>query len=123
MASLRAQPNVISCSAVISACEKGRKWRVALAMLFSMLGLRIEPNLVSWNAATSACEPGSQWRSAIGLLHSMAWLRIHLDVGSCSVSASACEKAGQRLAVARCLFPLSRLLSLSLEDERGKRRP
>ena len=49
-------PNVVSHSAAISACEKGKHWEGALGLLQKMLHRSLTRNVVSHNAAVSACE-------------------------------------------------------------------
>ena len=51
-------PNVVSWTAAISACEKGKEWEGALGLLQVMMQQLLIPNFVSWNAAISACEKG-----------------------------------------------------------------
>ena len=40
-------PNVVSWSAAISACEKGKQWEGALGLLQEMLHQLLTPNVVS----------------------------------------------------------------------------
>ena len=54
------QADVISCSAVISACEKGACWEAALGFLWEMPRRSLQPELFSFDAAISACEKGMQ---------------------------------------------------------------
>ena len=51
-------PNVVSWSAAISACEKGKQWEGALGLLQEMVHQLLTPNVVSWSAAISSCEKG-----------------------------------------------------------------
>ena len=54
------QSDVISCSAEISAREKGSHWEAGLGFLWEMPRRSLQPELFSWNAAISACEKGMQ---------------------------------------------------------------
>ena len=54
------QADVISCSAEISACEKGSYWEAALGFLREIPRRSLEPELFSCDAAISACEKGVQ---------------------------------------------------------------
>ena len=65
------QPDVISCSAVISACEKGIKLDAAVGLLQEMLGRLLRPDVISCNASISACEKSIQWQIAPRLLLEM----------------------------------------------------
>ena len=51
-------PDVVSHSAAISACEKGKHWEEALGLLQEMLRRSLTPDAVSRNAVISACEKG-----------------------------------------------------------------
>eukprot|EP00415_Alexandrium_ostenfeldii_P005144 UN5144 len=93
----RVEPNVVTFSAVISACEKGGQWLAALTLLSSMIKLGIVPNVVSCNAAVSTCEKSGQWLVALALLSSMAWLHIEPTVVKFQCSAQ-CLREGQPVA-------------------------
>ena len=54
------QAHVISCSSVISGCEKGASWEAALGFLGEMPSRSLQPELLSCDAAISACEKGMQ---------------------------------------------------------------
>ena len=54
------QADEISCSAVISACEKGAKWEASLGFLWEMLRRSLQPELFSYDTAMSAYEKGMQ---------------------------------------------------------------
>ena len=52
------QADAISCSAVISACEKGAYWEAALGFFLEMPRRSFQAELFSCDAAISACEKG-----------------------------------------------------------------
>ena len=54
------QADVISCSAEISACEKGSYWEAGLGFLWEMPRKSLQPELCSCDGATSACDKGMQ---------------------------------------------------------------
>ena len=54
-------PDVVSYSAGISACEKGKQWQRALSLLSEMQDVKVEPNVLSYSAGISACDKGDQW--------------------------------------------------------------
>ena len=43
---VKLEPNVVSYSAGISACEKGEQWQRALALLSEMREAKLEPNVI-----------------------------------------------------------------------------
>ena len=53
------EPDVISYSAGISACEKGEQWQRALALLGEMRQARLEPNVISTEIPGSLCAKGA----------------------------------------------------------------
>merc|ERR1712211_63662 len=53
------EPNTITYSAAISACEKGQLPERALELLADMHKQSLEPNSITYSAAISACEKGS----------------------------------------------------------------
>ena len=73
------QPDVISCSAPISACKKGVQWETALGLLQEMPRRSLQLVLVSCNGLINACETGTRWAC-------------QADVIGCSAAISACEK-------------------------------
>ena len=52
------QPDLFSCDAVISACEKGMQWETALGLLQEMPRRSLQPEVISFDAAISVCEKG-----------------------------------------------------------------
>ena len=54
------QADVISCSAEISACEKGSYWEAGPEFLREMPRRSLQPEMFSCDAAISACEKGMQ---------------------------------------------------------------
>ncbi|CAK0882278.1 unnamed protein product, partial [Prorocentrum cordatum] len=90
-----------SYSAGISACEKGKQWERALALLSEMREAKLEPNVISYSAGISTCEKGEQWQRALALLSEMREAKLEGNVISYSAGISACEKARQwQLALA-----------------------
>ena len=51
-------PNIISWSAAISACARGKYWEVAFRLLEEMMQETLKPNVVSCNSTVGACEKG-----------------------------------------------------------------
>ena len=69
------EPDVISFSAAISACEKGGQWERALSLLEEMGRRGVEPDVVSFNAALDAVcaqqpvQARALWLRGVGLGH------------------------------------------------------
>ena len=61
-------PDVITYSAVISACEKCKNYKKALDLLQEMKDSGIDPNVITYNATISACEKCSELEIALELL-------------------------------------------------------
>ncbi|CAE8596114.1 unnamed protein product [Polarella glacialis] len=93
MPQMKCNPNVVSYSSAISACEKGGQWQLAMELLAEMPEKRISPNEVSYNAAISACEKGREWQLALGLLAQMSEVKVAPNRISFHAAISACGKA------------------------------
>eukprot|EP00969_Alexandrium_andersonii_P171393 7576670-Alexandrium_andersonii.AAC.1 len=72
MAESLVEPHVITCSAAVSARERGTQGQAALELQRTMAELRLEPDAIICNAAVSACEERGQWLPALERLRSMA---------------------------------------------------
>ena len=57
------QANVTTYSAIISACEKGRRWQRSLELFEEMRSQALSADVITYNAAISACE----WQRALEL--------------------------------------------------------
>eukprot|EP00913_Durusdinium_trenchii_P000776 g724.t1 len=86
------QPNLLTCNALISCCEKSARWQMALQVFQQMNLQQMELDLVSYNALISSCEKGRQWQLA---LHFFEMIRDHLEPNVISSNAllSSCEKS------------------------------
>ena len=58
-------PDVMSYSAAISACENGKQWEEACALLQEMLHRSLTTGVVGHSAALSACEKAKHWDQAL----------------------------------------------------------
>ena len=94
MSSAGVQPDVISYSAAISACEKAGQWE-ALSLLREMPAAGLRPNVVSYNAAISACEKAGRCDDALSLLQKMREDGVQPNVISFNAAIQACAAAQQ----------------------------
>ena len=62
--------DTISCNAAISACEKGKRWELALELL-EECKTWATVDTITYSAAISACEKCAEWQHAIALLKTM----------------------------------------------------
>ncbi|CAJ1365244.1 unnamed protein product, partial [Effrenium voratum] len=83
------EPDIITFSAVISACEADGEWSYALYTLQEMVSRHISPNIIACNACIAACAAAGRWKEATRLLSSMP---CRPDVVSYN-SVLACERA------------------------------
>ncbi|CAK0881003.1 unnamed protein product [Prorocentrum cordatum] len=103
----------VSYSAGISACEKGEQWQRALALLSEMWEAKLEPDLIfSYSAGISACQKGEQWERALALLSGMWEAKLEPDDISYSAGIRACERSGQWR---QALSLLSEMRNINLE--------
>ncbi|CAJ1363009.1 unnamed protein product [Effrenium voratum] len=96
LSTLRRTPVV--CSAAISACGKGKRWREALSLLYDS-----EENVVVFNVAISACARSSRWPEAVGLLKKLQKSHLQPDAFSLGSTLDALDK-GSRWQQALRLF-------------------
>lgn len=60
-------PDVMSMNSVLTACERGSQWEVALGLYENMRLRGPEPSSVTFGAALAACAAGHQWARALQL--------------------------------------------------------
>jgi pentatricopeptide repeat protein len=91
------EPNVITLSAAISACEKGGQWQKALELLESMESRGLEPDVIMLSAAIEAVDAASQYQIAMDIMmnaracgfYSKAWSKQNtVDLHDCSAAVS-----------------------------------
>ena len=87
------RPDVVSYSAVISACEKSGLWVEAWDLLWRMRAKHVQPNAISFSAVISAFEKGGQGQLALHVLRMMQACSERPNVISYGAAISACEKA------------------------------
>ena len=85
----------ITCSTVISACEKCGKWKEALQFWSVMKLLRVDSNTVTCNAAISVCEKGHEWKRALQVSSGIVQSNAELDTISFRSTISASEKGDE----------------------------
>ena len=94
-------PDVITCSAAISACEKGSQPQKALSLLVGIRRQALSPDVITCSATISACEKGSRPPKALRLLVGMRRDALSPDKALASFVASrrrACRRTqGTRL--------------------------
>ncbi|CAK0842402.1 unnamed protein product, partial [Prorocentrum cordatum] len=94
MREVRLEPNVISYSAGISACEKGEQWQRALALLSDVWVAKLEGSVIIFNAGITACGKGEQWQQALALLREMREGKLEPDI-IYTAGSDACHRCGQ----------------------------
>ncbi|CAE8597196.1 unnamed protein product, partial [Polarella glacialis] len=83
------RPGVVLCSAVATACEKGRSWSWSLQMLAAARKLHLELDTVVFSAAVSGCEKCSAWSQALALHHSLRVSSLRPDAIAYNAAAAA----------------------------------
>lgn len=88
------RPTVVTFSALISACEKGQQWKLALAVLDEMKST-FGPNVIAYSAAISALSKGQQWEKAWELFCEIEQSGEKLSVVTYNATMTALEKGLQ----------------------------
>ena len=106
-------PDVITCNASISACEKRKQWQQALGLPRSFDVFF--PNSVTYCAAISAREKGEQRQQALDLVVTEQSVELLPDVITCNASINAREKGsnGSRHLACREVSMCSQIQSLT----------
>ena len=65
------KPDVISCNAGISACERGGQWWQALSLLGEFGKARLDPQAIIYSGSICMCEQGGEWEQALSLLNEL----------------------------------------------------
>jgi len=87
--------NVYCYNAAMSACRKGKRWKLALDILRNMKRDELHPDVISYSTAISACEKSGKVDEAVALLQEMKADNMSPDVIIYSATISACEKGGK----------------------------
>ncbi|CAE7553013.1 unnamed protein product [Symbiodinium natans] len=90
MAASRMAGDVVTYTAVVSACEKAGEWEKALGVLGRMVAARVQGDVVVYNAVISAHAKGAQWQRGLLLLARMRRKGLQPDVVSHNSAISAC---------------------------------
>lgn len=83
------QPNAVTYTAAIGACEQGAD---AVTLLQEMRKSDVKPNVISYSAAISVCEKENNWHMALGLLTEMKARGVEPNVVTYSAVLGACER-------------------------------
>ncbi|CAJ1445510.1 unnamed protein product, partial [Effrenium voratum] len=92
--------DVVCFGSLISACEKGRRWELAIHALTWMDDFRLSPDQICLNAAVSACQKAAMWQQALDVLRSLPERRLQRDAVGFN-SALGALKWSQALRMAR----------------------
>ncbi|CAE7561362.1 car [Symbiodinium sp. CCMP2456] len=88
------QLDVITCAAMLSACEKCLQWNWALTLLKEAVCSQLALDVTAYSAAISACAAAVQWKWALRLSSEMAAAGVRPDTCAYNAVASSCEAAG-----------------------------
>jgi pentatricopeptide repeat protein len=111
------QPNVISYSAAISACEKGRQYQKALDLLSKMEERGIQLNVISYSAAIECLFAAGKFGRALSIVQSGQKAGHYPHFG---ISDLKWDLHGLTLAVACMLLVNSLMLLVLLGDDVSK---
>jgi len=104
-------PHLHFCNALVSACGKGRKWRLVGILLEQMAVLRIGPDTVTFNAALYSYDH-LQWKSAVDLLAQMTFAEV--EKNDITFNAACASARYNWLSILRLLCNMK---SAKLQDD------
>ncbi|CAE7944343.1 unnamed protein product [Symbiodinium necroappetens] len=91
----RMQPDMILYGAVMSACERARQWRRALAAFVEAKAQGLEPGLVATSIAITAYGRGALWEKSIEALRQLSDNDLQPNQITYNATISACERGQQ----------------------------
>ena len=93
MTSMRSKlsPDLVTFSALTSACEKGQQWEKALALVQEMPTWLVLPSIITYSALTSALGRGGQWTLAVALYDMIRAEPVTLNEVFCGAMITACS--------------------------------
>eukprot|EP00434_Breviolum_minutum_P026257 symbB.v1.2.023208.t1/scaffold2101.1/size89465/9 len=101
---LRPQGGRFEVNSVISACEKGGVWELAMWILYAMSKWQAVPDTISYSSAISACAKRGFWENALQLLFEMTTQRIPVNDISFNAVIGACKEDGRWAEAVSLLF-------------------
>eukprot|EP00439_Symbiodinium_sp_Y106_P082499 s885_g21.t3 len=84
------------CSAVITACEKGRSWQMASLLFQASMSF----DVIAYSAVISAGSKGDRWELVLRLLGGMLWAGVMPNEFSLNAAVSSCAKGRWQRALA-----------------------
>ncbi|CAE8623607.1 unnamed protein product [Polarella glacialis] len=91
----QARPDIVSYSAALSGCEKGKQWEKALSLLVEMREQGLPLETIAFSAAISACEGARRWDFAIWLLEEMVLDSAAPNSVTYTSAIGSCARAAQ----------------------------
>ena len=114
------RPDIVSCNAAITACQKTSTWTAALSLLWNLLRSclqRLEPSVVTCGAAVDSCGRAAKWWASLLLLSRAGTASLEasaITLNSVLKACTACAASGWSRAVAL----LQELKTISLKPGR-----
>eukprot|EP00439_Symbiodinium_sp_Y106_P087207 s78_g42.t1 len=93
------QPDMILYGAVMSACERARQWRRALAAFAEAKSQGLEPGLVATSIAITAYGRGALWEKSIEALRQLSDNDLQPNQIAYNATISACERGADMCKV------------------------
>jgi len=85
-------PDVITYSALISACEKGSKPVRAVAVFQAMRRQHMVPSIITYSVGISICEKGNQRKQGLEIFKAMQRQGVVPDISIYSIPLMECEQ-------------------------------
>lgn len=99
-------PDLVTFSALTSACEKGQQWEKALALVQEMPTWLVLPSIITYSALTSALGRGGQWTLAVALYDMIRAEPVTLNEVFCGAMITACSLGNAWEAALHFLFAM-----------------
>ena len=109
-------PDLVTFSALTSACEKGQQWEKALALVQEMPSWLVLPSIVTYSALASALGRGGQWTLSVALYDVIRAEAVTFNEVFCGAMISACGLGNAWEAALHFLFAMPGKLGLQRNE-------
>lgn len=107
------RPDMASFTAVILACQAGKKWKPIMDFHNEMVEGRFRPDRSIYIAVIQACEHLGRWEDGLNLLNDMKESKFNPDIATYQAVIRACQKCGEWRAAFELMKETAKMESIN----------